>query len=364
MGFLSIYPYQFRNLFSDKISTQAEVVFLVGENGQGKTNFLETIYLLCFGSSFRTNNNAVLVAQGKEEMSVYGEFENTTEADRLTIAVSMKEKKKEITVSGKKIKDRKELVRNVPCIVFSHDDIEFVKGAPERKRFFFNQVMSLYKPAFIDSLRHYNKIVKMRNAELKEGNIGNLDIYDVQLAEYGRIIQEERKVTIGEFNSTFHDVYKQIHNDSSIQIGYSPSWKGCEDTGAVLEILEKKRCSDRECQFTTSGPHRDRFLFRKNGKNFAATASTGQFRLAALTLRAAQAVFFSEKTGRKPILLLDDVLLELDGRKKETFLEALPDFDQAFFTFLPEENYRRFYPEKKTLIYKVQDGKMNYEKSG
>ena len=370
MGFLSIYPYQFRNLTAEKVPTDADVIYLVGQNGQGKTNFLEAIYLLCFGSSFRTKNNNVLISQEKKEMSVHGDFEEKEHYDRLSISVGIREGKKELSVNGNKVKDRKELVRNVPCIIFSHEDIEFVKGSPERKRFFFNQVMSLHKPSFIDSLRNYNKIVKMRNVELKEGNTQNLDIYDIQLAEYGRVIQQQREVTITEFNTTFHEVYRKIHqtvdnrDNTPIQICYNPSWKGCREKEDILSVLEKKRESDRDCQFTTSGPHRDRFQYRKDGKNFVTTASTGQFRLAALTLRVAQAVYFSEKTGRKPILLLDDVLLELDGRKKEAFLQALPAFEQAFFTFLPEERYERFYTKDSVLIYSVKDGKMGHEESG
>ena len=105
-------------------------------------------------------------------------------------------------------------------------------------------------------------------------------------------------------------------------------------------------------------------IFRKKGKKFSQTASTGQLRLAALTMRVAQAIFCTGKTERKPVLLLDDVLLELDGKKKEAFLQALPDFEQAFFTFLPEEDYSRFYPDHDILVYSVEQGKLRNEKSG
>lgn len=368
MGFLSVYPHHFRNLSSEKVNTRAKIVYLVGTNGQGKTNFLEAIYLICFGSSFRTTNNEVLVQNGEEEAVIHGEFMESEIDDRLDIAIKIRKGKKEIIVNGKKIKDRKELVQNIPCIVFSHEDIEFVKGSPERKRFFFNQVMSLYKPTFIDALRSYNKILKMRNTELKEGNIENLDIYDCQLAEYGKTIQSERQKTADEFNTTFSTVYTNIYKtlgleEKSIQIRYTPSWKGCEKSNDILQLLVEKRENDRRYQFTTTGPHRDRFQFRKDEKNFSWAASTGQFRLAALILRVAQAVFFNEKTGRKPVLLLDDVLLELDGRKKEAFLKALPDFDQAFFTFLPEENFFRFYSGEDILMYNVEQGVFGHEES-
>ncbi len=370
MGFTSIYTHQFRNLVSTKVDTNARIIYLIGKNGQGKTNFLESIYCICFGSSFRTNNTKQLLCHGKEEMSVYGEFENAVEGDDITIGFAVQGKKKKIMVDGKNITDRKELVQNVPCIIFSHEDIEFVKGSPDRKRFFFNQVMSLYKPAFIDTLRNYTKVLKMRNVELKEGHYEHLDVFDYQLAEYGSLIQMERQKTIEEFNKTFSEGYRNIYqiigeeNDIPIQILYKPSWKNWTIRDEILEILLENRQRDQMYQVTTTGPHRDHFQFRKSGKNFASSASTGQFRLAALTLRVAQAVFFSQKTRRNPVLLVDDVLLELDGKKKEAFLQALPDFEQAFFTFLPEEKYERFYYGSEVLEYMVEQGALRHEKSG
>lgn len=368
MGFLTVQTYQFRNLTNNKINTQAEIVYLVGPNGQGKTNFLESIYLLSFGSSFRTANNDLLVREKADEMSVHGEFEEA-EGDSLSVGIRIQNKKKEIRVNGKPIRDRKEIIKNIPCIVFSHDDIKFVKGAPDEKRFFFNQTMSLMDPSFVDVLRNYNKLLKMRNIELKNGNLGDLDIYDVQLAELGLEIQHRRERIIEDFNETFYRVYAEITkndtgaDDARVRIRYSPSWKGLSEKNEVLAVLRDKLRIDRDLGFTTSGPHRDRFVFKRDGQRFSSTASTGQFRLAALTLRVAQAIFCTESTQRKPVLLLDDVLLELDGRRKTAFLQALPPFEQAFFTFLPEENYSPFYPHRETMVYSVDRGKLNHEKS-
>jgi DNA replication and repair protein RecF len=105
-----------------------------------------------------------------------------------------------------------------------------------------------------------------------------------------------------------------------------------------------------------SGPHRDRYIFIRKHAEFAGNASTGQRRLLALLLRAAQAQLYTRITGRKPLLLLDDVLLELDGEKRRRFLSVMPAYDQAFYTFLPEEPYER-YRKDDTLVYYVKEGK-------
>ena len=130
----------------------------------------------------------------------------------------------------------------------------------------------------------------------------------------------------------------------------------------VLGFMAERENRDFTFETTTTGPHRDRFILLHNGKEFAHIASTGQIRLCSLILRVAQARFFSGKTGKRPVLLLDDVLLELDSNKRERFIVELPEFEQAFFTFLPDEQFRK-YSGDDTLIYRVVDGDFRREKS-
>ena len=140
---------------------------------------------------------------------------------------------------------------------------------------------------------------------------------------------------------------------------YDPSWKESGyDTAA--EMLLQRRDRDIAAGISLSGPHRDRYTFVRDGTEFAGKASTGQRRLLALLLRTAQARRFSEMTGRNPVLLLDDVLLEMDGEKRRRFLLNLPDYDQAFFTFLPEEPFQQ-YRNEDTLVYYVSGGKITAE---
>ncbi len=439
MAFTSITSYSYRNLQDQKVALNARRIFLVGENGQGKSNFLEAVYLLSYGSSFRTKRENELITRGKREMALNGRYIRPEEDDvegtvafklagggsaisaggaappgggQSSGAVSAGEaasesagaagesgagagesnaspgrpasaagssrgsasKEKIIELDGKRLQDRKQLISHIPAIVFSHEDIYFVNGPPERRRWFFNQTMSLFDPMFIDTLRDYSKILKMRNLALKEQRSDLIPVYDQQLAAAGIEIQRRRAEVIREFNQVVAPIFSQVSTISEpLAIEYRPSWprgqarqdqsqrgtageqvdsveqsESVEPPGQsdpapsldrVCDYLADKREQDLLYGTTSSGPHRDRFVFRLSGTDFARIASTGQLRLMSLILRLGQCRYFSQKTGRRPILLLDDVLLELDGERRKRFLSHLPDFEQAFFTFLPDEKY-------------------------
>ena len=361
MGFRSVKLFQFRNIENSEIVFTDRDVYLVGENGQGKTNFLEAIYLLCYGSSFRTRNDRILVQHGCGGMSLQAVF-NDGRQDR-RILLKIESSGKSIQIDGKKIKDRKELLSEFPCIAFTHDDIACVSGPPNARRTFINQTISLYDESYIDNLRAYNRIIKLRNKVLKDGRADLLDIYDEQAAEAGFELQKKRESVIGEFNDTFTDLYRNISGtDTEIRIRYSPSWKDAEDAAGIIPILKASRSRDLAYAATTTGPHRDRIGFYSGGRNFASTASTGQIRLISLSLKASQCAFSARKSGRLPVLLLDDVLLEMDLGKRKRFLEHLPEYRQAFFTFLPDEGLVDY--KKGGPIYRVSGGKILREETG
>ena len=354
MGFRRIALYGYRNLADAAVNTDAKEVFLVGENGQGKTNFLEAVYCLSFGSSFRSVQDSLIPRAGSREFSLRGNFYD--DEKEIDLSLIYRGGKKEIRIDGRQIKDRKELVSTVPCIVFTHGDIEFASGRPERRRWFINQIMSLFNPLYIDLLRRYTKLLKSKNVLLREGKTVLLDSYDQQLAEAGLDIQQRRASTIAEFNVTFSQIFAEISRIPGIlNIEYRPSWKEVETADKAVRLLYDRRSQDLMQGMSTSGPHRDRIRFLMDGTDFVRTASTGQLRLISLVLRVAQSIYFAEKTRRKPVLLLDDVLLELDLERRKRFLNALPEYEQAFFTFLPDEPYRE-YKTGNTIILRTDSG--------
>ncbi|MCL2186726.1 MAG: AAA family ATPase [Treponema sp.] len=387
MLFESIRTNSFRNLSDTDIFTNAKDVFLIGKNGQGKSNFLEALYFCAYASSFRTTRDSEIArnafredlpkdlsAYSSEDMSYKdasrGKNEKEFSAEvKLSqsvndkILVKFEKGKKSIFINGKSAEDRAELLSIAPSIVFCHEDMEFVNGSPERRRWFFDQTLSLYDPVYLEDLRRYRRVLKSRNAVLRNishehsrGNAENpesiLDAIDPQIAVYGLNLMKKRETAAKEFSAVFGRLYEEVSGISGITVQYIQSW---QIGGDILSHLQKRRAAEFAAGISLSGPHRDRYVFAHNNSDFTVKASTGQKRLLALLLRTAQACRFSQMTGQNPILLLDDVLLEMDGEKRRKFISVLPGYSQAFYTFLPEEPYRN-YQKADTLVYSVENG--------
>ncbi len=359
MPVLSVSYYNYRNLTNETISLLSKEIFFVGENGQGKSNLLESIYYSAYGSSFRTHTDAEIIRKGETSFSVRTMYKDENE-NTSSILIALENGKKRIEKNGKRLQDRKELINTMPCVLFCHDDLDFVVGEPERRRFFIDQSLSMYDVMYIDVMRRYKRILKSRNMALKEKQYEMLDAYDLQLAQNGVEIERKRRDAIFQFNQIFGKLYEEITGIEGLAIKYEPSWKMNENiiptTDEVLLVLQEKREMDRIIATTMSGPHRDRIRFTRNGANFIPEASTGQRRLIAILLRVAQALFYTQAVGKKPILLMDDVLLELDPDKRQSVTLHLPEYDQLFCTFLPGEPYER-YQHTTTKIFEISNGK-------
>jgi len=285
------------------------------------------------------------------------------------VLIKFEKGKKSVFINGKRAEDRKELLSIAPGIVFCHEDMEFVSGSPERRRWFFDQTLSLYDIVYLEELRRYRRVLKSRNTVLREiaakkffGSPESvLDALDIQLAQSGLELMEKREAAVREFSGLLSPLYKEVSGIPGVTVKYSQSWNS-QDAGKkpsgddIISRLCQRRSADIAAGLSLSGPHRDRYVFTQNDCEFTGKASTGQRRLLALLLRTAQARCFSGKTGQNPVLLLDDVLLEMDGEKRRRFLSVLPAYDQAFYTFLPEEPYQR-YQKEDTLVYAVKSGK-------
>lgn len=360
MPFDSLRLASFRNLEDRELELGAERVFLIGENGQGKTNFLEALYYLSFGSSFRGAVDAEVPCHGSKafalEARVRTDFASSLPAE--DIRVDCEKGKKEIRRSGKRVPDRKELIEFNPSVVFCHEDFSFAAGEPERRRFFFDQTAGIVSPSYIDSLRLFRRVLKQRNAALKEKRSSLLDLLDEQLAVHGLALRDARSRLESCLKPGFTDLYEKVSRlGSPVELCYRPSWPMDLDLEGVRTRLEEKRGDDLSFGSSLSGSHRDRWVFRTEGRDFAATASTGQLRLLSLVLRSLQALYYTESTGRKPVLLFDDVLLELDPERRRRFFATIPQASQAFFTFLPGEPWED-YRSDSILVYRVEHGRL------
>jgi DNA replication and repair protein RecF len=343
MGFQLLRFYNFRNLRDRELELGAREVFLVGENGQGKTNLLEAVHLLCLGSSFREKKESAFARDPGAPIGLSARYRCADAGEKILSLQLQPGQRKEIRVNEKAVTDRRELLAEVLCVGLVQQDMDFVTGSPEDRRRFFDQTLVLSDLSFIDSLRAYRQVLRSRNLCLKENRDDLLDVYDAQLAALGMTLQGRRSSLLSEFDGVFSPLFQEIAGtDHEVRIRYRPCWEGLLSTDDILAHLASRRARDRLLGTTTSGPHRDAVSYVSDGKDYSHFASTGQLRLCALALRVAQARFLAQRTGRKPVLLLDDVLLELDPGRKRAFLSHFPPYEQAFFTFLPDESWQSF----------------------
>ena len=175
-------------------------VYFTGENGQGKSNLLEALYYSSYASSFRTHTDSELIKNGEKSMSLRTIYREENGNVHTTFIV-IENGHKKIEKDGKIIHDRKELINTMPCVLYSHDDLDFAEGSPERRRFFLDQSLSMYDVMYIDVLRRYRRILKNRNLCLKEKKYELFDTYDIQLIMNGLEIQKKRKDAVFQFNN-------------------------------------------------------------------------------------------------------------------------------------------------------------------
>ncbi|MDY4888184.1 MAG: DNA replication and repair protein RecF [Sphaerochaetaceae bacterium] len=362
MKFDRVWFRNFRNLKDQSIDVSYKQVFLIGENGQGKTNMLEVLYFLCYGNSFRTRNLREVTRHGSDDFLIGAEFHDVHEDSR-EIILKYVEGKKTVLLDGREIKDRREVIYNIPCVNFSYDDIDLIRGEPEFRRNFFDQSLSMYDPLYLDDLRHYKAVLKQRNAAVKTNMKQMMETYNLLLARYGLRIQKARNEACSVLNMIFPDFYKNIAEDGrNLTLSYRPSWDGLDSEEKIAEYLGENWERDQRMFSTTSGIHRDRFIIYDQNGLFQNSGSTGQLRLASLILRTAQAAFFRRQTGMNPVMLIDDVMLELDSRRRGAFLEQLGSYSQAFFTFLLDEKYFSGDSDESSKCYHVINGQFEAQR--
>ena len=353
MSFLSVSYFNFRNLKNASINVAYPEVFLVGKNGQGKTNFLEALYISSYGSSFKTVPEAQISTIGSRNYKIKTLYKENEEITH-DISVIYDNNKKEIYKDMKKI-DRKELVRTVPCILFYNSDIDFVVGSQVRKRFFFDQCLAMYDKDYLSLLHTYLKILTAKNAVIKsQKNMELLDTYNMQLAVLAISITQKRINIVKEFNFEFSSMYEIISGVSEVSISYQPLVNTFLEK-ELLDILNKKKEYEIKIGSSVIGPHRDKIGFMKENIPFDKQSSNGQKRLISLVLRTLQAKFYFQKLNQKPILLMDDVILELDNDKRQKFMSLLPSYKQLFCTFLQGEPFNN-YKTANTKVFFVEDG--------
>ena len=335
---------------------------LYGDNAQGKTNVLESIYVSGTTKSHKGSKDKEMIQFGEEEAHI----RTIVEKSGLDYQIDMhikKNRSKGIAINKIPIKKASELFGILNIVFFSPEDLNIIKNGPSERRRFLDVELCQLDKIYLFQLTKYNKILNQRNRLLKDINFrpelkDTLPVWDMQLVEYGKKIIASRKEFVEQLNEIVYGIHKNISGGKEeLILSYEPD--------VTEELLEQElaRCQEKDLKFglTSVGPHRDDMCFMIHGIDIRKFGSQGQQRSCALSLKLSEIELVKKSIKETPVLILDDVLSELDSSRQNFLLNTIHDIQTVITcTGLDEFVKNRFEINK---IFKVVNGTVSAENS-
>ncbi|AKA71246.1 DNA replication/repair protein RecF [Clostridium scatologenes] len=351
----------FRNYKELNIELNKNINVFIGNNAQGKTNILESIYYCSIGKSPRTNKDKELINwNGKEAyINLYVSKDRIDKKIEIKI---FKEGKKGVNVNSIKVNKISDLMGVFNVVMFSPEDLKIVKESPSHRRKFLDIELCKLSKKYYFNLVQYNKVLNERNVVLRKWDKKNLDmlqVYDEQLSKYGAYIVKTRNHYVKKLTEKGIIIHRNITSGSeNIEFNYITSVKSIDNSEEeILNLLENNRLKDFEKRITSFGPHRDDFSIKINGVDTRSYGSQGQQRTSVLTIKFASLEIIKETIGEYPVLLLDDVLSELDSNRQKYILNSISDI-QTFITCTGIEDIKNNL-KKDSQLFVVEKGFVN-----
>ena len=328
----------FRNFRDETVEFGPRRNLLLGANAQGKTNVLEAIHMLGVGRSHRDRRDGNLVRFGETYYRVEGVFEHI--GVRTTIEVAYDEERKRIRINGKEAKPS-DLIGLVGVVVSSPDDIDLIKGSPGFRRQFLDIAISQISREYLASLQKFVRALAQRNRLLKAIQMGKAQpaetaAWDRTLVLSGAAIVDARLRFLNDIRPEVEANFSAISGrKTGIDLTYDP--KGYRlGGGDTADLLARAVKAQREIEiargYTTVGPHVDDFRLLAGERDIRRFGSEGEQRTGVLALRCAEVMVMKTKTGRYPVVLLDDVFAELDDARTKALTALISDYDQIILT--------------------------------
>ena len=331
----------FRNYSNLDIVFHNNVNIFIGDNGKGKTNILESIYVLSLTKTNRYGIEDNLIKFNEEIAKIEGLIRSDEILKKQKI--SLTKNKKQIFINDKEMRRIKDYISNFCVISFTPNDLEIVKGSPNIRRNMVNIDISQLHNNYISFLNEFNQVIKIRNEYLKKMNLdGNsdiryLEVINNKMMDIGIKIYEYRNNFFSKINNLLPTIFKKLTNLDGLILNYDSS----VDFDNFDEIILRKKYEDKLKKnfkvelmqgVTLVGPHRDDFSFNLNGLDMKNFASQGQQRIAVIALKIAEIYLFKEEMGEYPVLLLDDIFSEIDTRKRNKIIKYLLKDIQSIIT--------------------------------
>ncbi len=314
---------------------EAGVNLLVGRNGAGKSNLMESIGYLATLKSFRGSPDEALVGYDLDSAYVRGEIFSDDVGSLIEIEIRRRGGRRAMVNKGR-LARAADLLGHVRAIAFLPEDLDIVKRGPDQRRQFLDDVAVQLAPTAHLDQAEFDRALRQRNAFLKQraDDEATLSVWDERLAQAGGKVMARRSRAASELARPLADAYRSIAGEApEVVIGYQSTWGGGLDptvpastfTERLTEALANSRRADRERGVTTVGPHRDEPVILLDGHDLRHHGSQGEQRTTALSMRLATHHAVSDRVGVAPLLLLDDVFSELDPQRAEALAASLPD---------------------------------------
>lgn len=356
----------FRNY--EKLSTRfyKGINIIYGDNAQGKTNLLESIYVLGLTKSHRAFIDNSLIKNGSEFLHIKGTISGNVLDKDLHIIID--NKSKNLNIDSTPIKKVSDYISNMNIIIFYPDDLEILKGSPQLRRKYLNLELSQLYNSYYIVQNDYNKLLKIRNEYIKDLNKGKnvdmnyFDIITSYLIDKAIIIYQMRYKYIEKINEVCGEIYKDIMGLDGFYIEYIPNVniEDIKDPNLKDKLLVQyadKLENDKKMYTTTLGPHKDDFNFMLGNNNLKYYGSQGQQRIAVISLKLSEIPIFKKYKETTPILLLDDVFSELSDDKKNNLIKYINKDIQTIITTTELSNLDSRLI-KRSKLFKIEKGKL------
>ena len=309
----------FRNIEEAALEFEQPRIVILGANGQGKTNLLESVHLLCITRSFRRNRNDQLVMDGQSQFSLSASFDSDLRGRRSATA-SGGRGGLEFGLDGDPVRGRAQLFGQFPLVLLSPEKVVISQGGPEQRRRFLDQLICFGSVTYLDSLQRFQRALRQRNALLlnrvRSADAAGLDAWENELALRAVEITDRRRQFLEDWVPLFRSIYREEFGQGlEVDLRYRSGLGEHQDEAALRREFQSRRERDRARGGTTLGPHRDELDFRLDGRSLRDFGSQGQHKLFMLGLVLAETRILEQITGERPLLLLDDLFGVLDDER-------------------------------------------------
>lgn len=320
----------FRNFERLSLDVPADGLAAVGENGQGKTNLLESIYYLSLLRSVRGARDADVTAFDAAGFFIEAKI-CAPDAHEVSVGFERASKKKRVRIDGAMVERFSDALGTLPAVMFSPADVAMVAGGPGERRRFLDVMLALSSKGYLKALQLYRAALERRNAALREGqrtgraNHAAIEVWDGPLAEHGATLVRARRSWVMRVASDFAEYCARIGERGAVELRFdsavNPNAESVEQL--ITETLGARYMADLRAGLTTFGPHRDDLAMLLDGRDLRTFGSAGQQRTAAIALRTLEAATLRDTRGTAPVFLLDDPFAELDERRSARVLALL-----------------------------------------